>query len=296
MKSVLIGLPGFLGRNWLRVIIIGVTLVVINRKQVNFNVSFGAPGGQEVTPASSSGGESSPSVFTAPPPEQQTLNGATKSGPTPAQTSVVPEASALSMISGLFSGPKEKVAVQGEATPAPGSTEQPAAAPGFLERIGLAGATSPFQPKLVDDLISTDEGTVAAYIRRFSHVAQSEQKRFGIPASITLANGLLHTLAGTRGSAQQLNNYFAIPCPGVWDGPCRNLENQNLRQYETAWLSFRNHSLYVTTGRFAPLQQFGPRDYQKWAAGLEELGYNGTPDLRKQLVTTIEQYELYRFD
>ena len=282
MKSVLIGLPAFVGRHWLRVIIIGAALVLISRKQINFNVRLGGP-----APIGLPGAGSSEDQFTAPAPEP---------APGPAEKVVEQQVSPeepSSFLSALFGGDDEPEVVADANADLRGRV-----APrekGFLERFSLFGGGSG-APDLSAELELADEATVAAYIRRFSHVAQAEQDKYGIPASITLANGLLHTRAGTGASAQRWNNFFAVPCGGGWGGPCQSLSGKQLRAYETAWLSFRDHSKYITSGHFAPMTQFGPRDYQKWAAGLAELSFNRTDDLRNQLIGVIERYELHRFD
>ena len=141
------------------------------------------------------------------------------------------------------------------------------------------------------------QATVHHYVDTMEPVgSRTLVQRFGIPASIVLANGLLHTLAGTSVSAQTANNYFALPCGNDWTGERKTIGGACARTYDTAWLSFRDHSLYITTGRFQPMTQFSRTDYAKWAAGLQELGFNGTTDLATQLVRTIERYGLGRFD
>ncbi|NJC27960.1 glucosaminidase domain-containing protein [Neolewinella antarctica] len=277
MKNVFFTLPRFIGRHWLRVLIIGAALITVSRKQVNFNVRLGSPA--EISQPSSQ-----------PPGGEIASNGDWALAATPA-----PEAAEVppSFLSGLFGGDEaEVVADQGLMTEA--NTVRPRKK-GFLERFSLFGGGSN-SPSLYNDLQRTQEATVAAYVRRFSNVARAEQAKFGIPASITLANGLLQTNAGTSASAQTLHNFFAIRCGGDWPGDCDRSTGPKLRTYATAWDSFRDHSRYVTTGHYAPMTQFGANDYRKWAAGLEELGFNETDDLAEQLVQTIEHYQLFQFD
>ena len=274
MKSIVLSLPGFIGRHWLRVAIIGVALIVVNRKQVNFNVRLGTP----------APGYHLPSQVVPEP------------GPPPAGVTQPVEAAAPpTLMSRLFGGSEETVDEPAQSVP----TEAPLThvAPqqtGLMERFSLFGGAK--QPTLYDHFIRTDEATVNAYIHRFSKVAQSEQDKYGIPASITLANGLLHTNSGTSGLAQHLNNYFALPCGAGYTGDYRTENGACNRRYETAWLSFRDHSKYITSGRYQPMRQFSKTDYRRWAAGLEELGFNNTPDLARQLIAVIDQYQLFRFD
>jgi flagellum-specific peptidoglycan hydrolase FlgJ len=146
-------------------------------------------------------------------------------------------------------------------------------------------------------LEAAPEGAAEAFIRRFAHVAEAEQEKFGIPASIILANGLLHGTAGRASAVSQGNNYFALPCTDDWQGETQDGERGAcLRKYQNGWMSFRDHSLFVTTGANHHLTRLGRTDYQAWAAGLEEVDYGDTPDLAEQLLAVIERYQLTQFD
>ena len=179
-------------------------------------------------------------------------------------------------------------------------TEVPPAEPvvaeqkaGFFERFNLFGSS---EPSAYDQLTRLEEEKVAAFLRRFGNVAQAEQEKYGIPSSIILANALLHGRAGTHPVAGKYENHFALPCGDDWPGATGKVGGVCYRAYENAWTSFRDHSLYLTAGRFEPLTQFGETDYRRWAAGMEELGYAGTDDLATQLLRTIDRYQLFRFD
>ena len=145
-------------------------------------------------------------------------------------------------------------------------------------------------------LSKVDENTKMKYLKRFAHVAVSERKKFGVPASVILANALLHSYSGTRDLAKSGNNHFAVPCNSDWTGPQGNYGSQCLRHYKNAWSGFRNHSEFVTTGKFKPLRQLGSKDYKSWAVGLEKLGYSNEPSLGNTLVQIIEQYRLNELD
>ena len=164
---------------------------------------------------------------------------------------------------------------------------------GFLERFNLFGSS---EPSKYDRLTRREEPIIAAFIRRFSNVAQAEQEKFGIPASVILASALLHGQAGDAPAAKTYQNYFALGCEDDWSGATGRVSGQCVRSYENAWTSFRDHSLYVTSGKFSAMTQFSETDYRRWAAGLEELGFNGTDDLAEQLLRTIDRYQLFRFD
>ncbi len=152
------------------------------------------------------------------------------------------------------------------------------------------------QLQLLQGLKQENEAAVQTFINRFVNVAQAEQEKYGIPASITLANGLLHSRAGQREAARQANNYFALPCTSDWQGPSGTYGGECLRQYDNAWTSFRDHSLYLTTGAMSHLKENGKNDYRAWARGLEKAGYGNTPRLARQLESVIDQYQLFQYD
>jgi len=241
----------FVGRHWLRLLIIGVALFLLSDKQVNFNLRLGAP-----PPAKTVAPGGNPAVTPASPANHDK----------PVLTDADP-------VSHPMAKAPEKA--------------------GFLERFNLFGSG---EPSAYDRLTRREEQVIAAFIRRFSNVAQAEQDKFGIPASVTLASALLHGQAGDAPAAKTYLNYFALGCEVDWSGPTGRVNGQCVRAYENAWTSFRDHSLYVTSGKFAAMTQFSETDYRRWAAGLEELSFNGTDDLAEQLLRTIDRYQLFRFD
>lgn len=146
-------------------------------------------------------------------------------------------------------------------------------------------------------LEQVEESTIKAYLKRFSQVAVAERKKFGIPAAITLANALLHSQAGTKDSAGGgANNHFGLPCTADWQGSSGQHAGHCLRHYENAWTSFRDCSLYLTTGRFANLRQLPADDYKAWARALEKEGFSAEKNLARQLIQLIEKYGLDELD
>ena len=184
-----------------------------------------------------------------------------------------------------------------EAEPQPAANTNDAPRTARLNVLGNGSTAAPVEaPSLLDRLHRTDESAIQAFIRRFSNVAQTEQDRYGIPASITLANGLLHSQAGLHHGVSQANNYFGLGCTIDWQGNTVGQSSSCLRAYPNAWTSFRDHSLYITTGQFAGLTNQHRADYRAWARGLEQLDYLGTPGLAQQLVTVIEELGLAQYD
>ncbi|PHI20560.1 hypothetical protein CEQ90_07355 [Lewinellaceae bacterium SD302] len=164
----------------------------------------------------------------------------------------------------------------------------------WLQKMNILGSGDHAELSL--ELKQVEERIIRAFLDRFAELARTEQRKFGVPASITLANALLHSRGGTAAASLTANNYFQLGCTSDWIGPTKSLNGLCYREYENAWTSFRDHSLFVTTGQYAPLTRLGSQDYHGWSKGLEALGYNDTDDLGQQLEQVIEQWQLYRFD
>lgn len=140
----------------------------------------------------------------------------------------------------------------------------------------------------------------AEYIDRYSALAIEHQDEFGIPASITLAQGLLESAAGKSTLASKANNHFGIKCHKEWKGKSvkRNDDapNECFRKYNTVEESFRDHSLFLRRSRYQKLFKLDVTDYQNWAKGLRECGYATDPNYAARLITIIERYSLYTYD
>ncbi len=144
------------------------------------------------------------------------------------------------------------------------------------------------------EFASIDDATIKAYIERFSNVAINEQKKYGVPASIIIANALAHSAAGSRDMAVRGNNHFALPCTDNWKGESGTYNDVCYRHYENAWTSFRDHSLYLTTGSTSHLVELGPTNYKAWARAMEKLSIFELDNLASNLTELIEDYDLHR--
>ena len=148
----------------------------------------------------------------------------------------------------------------------------------------------------IQKLAQTDAKVIEQYLKRFAHVAEKEKKKFGIPASIILANALLLSNAGQNGLAQSAYNQFRLPCTVDWKGETEKEGARCYRKYPNAWTSFRDYSLFLTTGKNSVLRQFANQPYQKWATALEEVEITKEEDLAQQLILIIEHFKLYHLD
>lgn len=139
------------------------------------------------------------------------------------------------------------------------------------------------------------------YIDRYSEMAVDQMRRYGIPASITLAQGLLESAAGTSRLVTKGNNHFGIKCGGVWKGPYMlmtdDAPNEKFRVYKNAAESYEDHSRFLRYGpRYAFLFKLAPDDYKGWAKGLKKAGYATAPHYATSLISIIEKNNLQRFD
>ncbi|TMM52195.1 LysM peptidoglycan-binding domain-containing protein [Maribacter algarum] len=139
------------------------------------------------------------------------------------------------------------------------------------------------------------------YIDTFSEVAQREMKAYGIPASITLAQGLLESGFGKGELARKTNNHFGIKCHTGWQGDYDfhddDEKGECFRKYNHPMYSYRDHSLFLTKrSRYAFLFDYRSTDYKKWAHGLRKAGYATDKRYPQKLISLIEQYGLAKFD
>lgn len=150
-------------------------------------------------------------------------------------------------------------------------------------------------------LAATGPGPYEKYIEKYSSIAVSEMRRSGVPASITLAQGLLESAAGQSTLATKANNHFGIKCHSDWKGKKTYRDddkaNECFRVYSNAAASFKDHSDFLRyQDRYKSLFDLEPTDYKSWARGLKKAGYATDRQYADKLIKLIEDYELYRFD
>ncbi|MES2561058.1 MAG: LysM peptidoglycan-binding domain-containing protein [Bacteroidota bacterium] len=143
--------------------------------------------------------------------------------------------------------------------------------------------------------------TVEQYVEKYAGIAVDEMHRSRIPASITLAQGLLESGNGNSRLALQANNHFGIKCKADWKGESLKEDDdapqECFRKYPTPLDSYKDHSDFLMKGqRYAFLFDLEPTDYKSWAMGLRKAGYATNPKYGEILITTIEKNNLQRFD
>lgn len=137
------------------------------------------------------------------------------------------------------------------------------------------------------------------YIERYRDVAMEQCRTHGVPASITLAQGLLESNAGNSYLATQGNNHFGIKCH-KWAGEIveydDTLKHDCYRKYGSPEDSFLDHSKFLCARRYQPLHDLDTTDYRGWAEGLRTCGYAEDPAYPQKLIGIIERYSLYQYD
>jgi LysM repeat protein len=139
------------------------------------------------------------------------------------------------------------------------------------------------------------------YIEKYKDEAVEQMQRYHIPASITLAQGLLESGAGRSALTRKSNNHFGIKCGSGWSGRKTyhddDARGECFRVYKNARESYEDHSRFLAgKQRYASLFKLKPTDYKGWARGLKKAGYATSPTYATKLIELIELYELDRFD
>ncbi|MEG1334138.1 MAG: glucosaminidase domain-containing protein [Bacteroides sp.] len=139
------------------------------------------------------------------------------------------------------------------------------------------------------------------YVNRYSELAVEQMREHRIPASITLAQGLLESGAGMSELARKSNNHFGIKCGSSWNGRTVSHDDdargECFRAYRNPKDSYEDHSAFLKRGaRYAFLFELDLTDYKGWARGLKKAGYATDPSYANRLITIIEDYELYKYD
>ena len=149
--------------------------------------------------------------------------------------------------------------------------------------------------------VMTNKDKINAYVARYAPIAQKEMKSYGIPASITLAQGILESGMGYGRLAVEGNNHFGIKCHKGWNGKRiyhdDDEKGECFRVYAKVENSFRDHSLFLKDrSRYAFLFDIKTSQYKAWAKGLKKAGYATDPKYPDKLISLIERFDLTRFD
>jgi hypothetical protein len=163
-------------------------------------------------------------------------------------------------------------------------------------RVILSGALILMSGLLKAQHISQEE-----YIKKYKEIAIEEMRRSGIPASITLAQGMLESENGNSGLARKSNNHFGIKCHKSWNGEKvyhdDDKDDECFRKYDSPEDSYKDHTNFlVNSKRYDFLFKKGSCDYEYWAKGLKKAGYATSRSYARDLIRVIEDNDLNRFD
>ncbi|WP_339337078.1 MULTISPECIES: glucosaminidase domain-containing protein [unclassified Croceitalea] len=143
--------------------------------------------------------------------------------------------------------------------------------------------------------------STAEYIEEFAEIAQYEMRAFSIPASITLAQGILESGSGKGELTRKTNNHFGIKCHTGWQGEYDfhddDAKGECFRKYNHPMFSFRDHSIFLASrSRYRFLFNYRRDDYKKWAYGLRKAGYATDKKYPQKLIALIDRYNLDTYD
>ena len=149
--------------------------------------------------------------------------------------------------------------------------------------------------------ILSNKEKIQLYITQYSSIAKDEMRAHKIPASITLAQGILESGMGHGRLAKEGNNHFGIKCHEEWKGKQiyhdDDKKGECFRLYKNAAASYRDHSLFLKNRiRYSHLFKIKSSNYKGWAEGLKNAGYATDPNYAEKLISLIERFELTRFD
>jgi LysM repeat protein len=154
---------------------------------------------------------------------------------------------------------------------------------------------------LFNTMLNAQRITPEEYVETYKDAAIEEMKRSGVPASVTLAQGILETEHGNSELVKKSNNHFGIKCKSTWTGESvrhtDDAPNECFRKYKNAAESYKDHSDYLKTSpRYASLFELPATDYKGWAYGLKRAGYATNPRYPQIVISNIEKYNLQQYD
>lgn len=143
--------------------------------------------------------------------------------------------------------------------------------------------------------------TPREYIEKYKHLAIADMEKYGIPASVKMAQAILESDSGNSRLATQANNHFGIKCKSTWQGKTIDHDDdapgECFRKYTSAKESFDDHAQFLSNStRYERLFALDPMDYKAWAKGLKDCGYATSPVYAERLIKMIETHELYKLD
>jgi len=267
MKPFLIKTPVWLGRHWFKIVLCGMLLFLLQQKDLNLQFNLSA--------------QPENSTLTTTTTEKGWLSQLNPASLASSLTTLLPEKPKVENVKVATLSPPDNVANTYSNMTYHESSPEPVRSKAELAKLKKQ----------------------RAYVSRFADVAQAEMKKYGIPASIKLAQGLIETNAGASRLSTKNNNHFGMKC---FSRKCRKGHYSNFtddshkdifRIYKSAWSSYRSHSkMLVSNKRYKKLFRLSPTDYRSWAHGLYKAGYATDKKYAEKLIRIIEELDLQEYD
>ncbi len=170
-----------------------------------------------------------------------------------------------------------------------------------MNRLKLLIAISSISILSIGGVDAKTRQTRQEYIALYKHIAIEHMEKYGIPASITMAQGILESSCGNSQLASKSNNHFGIKCGSKWSGGKvyhdDDAKNECFRAYRKVEDSYEDHAIFLDSSpRYDALFSYSSSDYKKWAHGLKSAGYATAPHYASMLIKIIEEEKLYLLD
>ena len=270
-------------KNWFKILVLLVVAFVIVRKDLNISLNLvnspKFPQNEQIAPAAIGH-----SYYAEPVNQEQSIQEETKETP-------------------ILTNVKKTETPAKEQVNTPKTPKQPDNLANTFSNIGfILNPTYAKRNNIAPAIVAEKRKICNAYIKRFAPIAVKEMKKYGIPASITLAQGLLESNAGASKLARLNNNHFGIKCfsKNCQPGHCSNYTDDShkdfFRKYKSAKESYRSHSLFLQRSRYKHLHQLGTKNYKDWAHGLRKAGYATDKKYAPKLIKLIEVLKLNKYD
>ena len=289
----------FVKQNWMKLVIILFALFIILKKDISLNFNLQAAGSSAQTPRGDYHPNhqkvnfpQAPQVITPPEPVQSSYKAVEKK----AEQSMVPSLPYFEPTNKLeINTPKQPT----KKTP---KIKKDNRANTFANLAFILNPTYAKRKNIDNEIVIQKQEIVYRYVKRYADISVAEMKKYGIPASITLAQGLLESDAGQSRLSKKNNNHFGIKCfsKKCGKGHCANFTDDThkdfFRKYKNVWESYRAHSVFLQRDRYKHLKELGTTDYKNWARGLKKAGYATDKKYADKLINIIEALELHQYD
>ena len=296
------GVPDFIKDNWMKIVILAFALFIILKKDISLNFDLRAAGGQI---HSKQGHATLNAAYHSFGNNEITSSGFSqkKAIQKVEEKTAVTQKMEMSLPTFGIDDPKVVLETEKAITKtSPKKKTKDNRANHFFNIAFILNPNHAVKKGIDKRIVEEKNGNCYRYVKRYRDIAINEMKKYGIPASITLAQGLLESDAGGSRLSRANNNHFGIKCFSKKCGKhhCSNFTDDThkdfFRKYKNVWQSYRAHSIFLQGKRYAHLQKLGTKDYKGWAKGLRKAGYATDKRYADKLIKIIEVMKLNDYD